>query len=356
VRWISIGVALLGVGLAFPSRAQLPVPIPLTDNETEDANPAIHDGRVVWQGEDGTGDTEIYLSDGGETPVPLTDDDLDQAHPAIHGERIAWDGWDGEDWEVYLLEGGSAEPVPLSDDQPGLLYDATDRRPAVSASWVIWNSPGSDVGPASPKETICRWDGLAKACLPQIFRTDDPPALSGSLYVYISDYSFPDASFVSDAAGIVPGWIAQGPYLPLDVDIDADTVTLSGPVELGGPSQIFLDTADGDPVPLTDDETDNRHPALSLPYVVWEHFDGADWEIHVYDGVASFPLTDNEWDDRDPDVSGDQVVWESYEGGDAEIVLAAIPAPEPGAALAAGAALVGLAATTQHRAVSLGRQ
>ncbi len=46
-------------------------------------------------------------------------------------------------------------------------------------------------------------------------------------------------------------------------------------------------------------------------YVVWEAFDGNDWEIYLYDhgSETSTRLTDNATDDRFPAVSGSHVVW-----------------------------------------------
>ena len=32
-------------------------------------------------------------------------------------------------------------------------------------------------------------------------------------------------------------------------------------------------------------------------YVVWEGYDGTDWEIFLYDGIETIQLTDNSYDD-----------------------------------------------------------
>jgi hypothetical protein len=56
--------------------------------------------------------------------------------------------------------------------------------------------------------------------------------------------------------------------------------------------------------------------------VVWEAFDGADYEIFIYDGTRVTQLTDNEHSDRKPHINTNgQVVWEA-DIGNSEIFLA----------------------------------
>ena len=59
-------------------------------------------------------------------------------------------------------------------------------------------------------------------------------------------------------------------------------------------------------------------------YVVWEGYDGTDWEIFLYDGIETIQLTDNSYDDFNPQINNNgYVVWEgqSVGGADYEIFL-----------------------------------
>ena len=58
-------------------------------------------------------------------------------------------------------------------------------------------------------------------------------------------------------------------------------------------------------------------------YIVWEGYDGIDWEIYFYDGNEDriFQLTDNNTDDRFASVYGQNVVWAGHDGNDYEVYL-----------------------------------
>lgn len=78
---------------------------------------------------------------------------------------------------------------------------------------------------------------------------------------------------------------------------------------------------------LTDNDTDDLNPALSGTAVVWQSFDGNDWEIWAYEATsdAMTQLTDNDVDDINPAISGTNVVWQTMdEGSDYEIATASI--------------------------------
>jgi len=56
--------------------------------------------------------------------------------------------------------------------------------------------------------------------------------------------------------------------------------------------------------------------------VVWEGYDGTDWEIFLYDGSTTTQLTNNSYDDTHPQINDNgYVVWEGYDGTDSEIFL-----------------------------------
>lgn len=63
-------------------------------------------------------------------------------------------------------------------------------------------------------------------------------------------------------------------------------------------------------VQLTDDDYPDGYPQVSGSNVVWQGWDGNDYEIFLYDGTTTIQLTDNDCADRPPRVSGSNVVWD----------------------------------------------
>jgi beta propeller repeat protein len=72
---------------------------------------------------------------------------------------------------------------------------------------------------------------------------------------------------------------------------------------------------------ITTQLTDGQGPAISGSNVVWEGWDGSDYEIFFWDGGTITQLTDNSTTDWFPAISGSNVVWQGYDGSDTEIYL-----------------------------------
>lgn len=75
---------------------------------------------------------------------------------------------------------------------------------------------------------------------------------------------------------------------------------------------------------------DARNPSMSvrpeindIGHVVFQGYDGNDWEIFFYDEhINGIQLTNNSYDDRNPQINNDgHVVWEGFDGHDFEIFL-----------------------------------
>lgn len=92
-------------------------------------------------------------------------------------------------------------------------------------------------------------------------------------------------------------------------------------------SGTFVFTPQGVPRPTWDIQLLTKNTSNDYDFsiwgdrVVWESFDGQDWEIFLYDGTQIRRLTNNAVDDRMPAVYGDRVAWSGYDGQDWEIYL-----------------------------------
>ncbi|HSP43939.1 MAG TPA: hypothetical protein VLO11_13785, partial [Luteolibacter sp.] len=78
---------------------------------------------------------------------------------------------------------------------------------------------------------------------------------------------------------------------------------------------------------LTDNDGDDIRAKLSGTSVVWQSWDGNDWEIWAYEASSDTmaQLTDNDTDDIAPCISGTNVVWQAMDAeGDYEIATTSI--------------------------------
>ena len=75
----------------------------LTDNDSYENSPQIHNGQIVWSMFDGN-DFEIFFYDGTQV-VQITDNNYPDGAPQIHNGQIVWRGYDGNDDEVFLFNG-----------------------------------------------------------------------------------------------------------------------------------------------------------------------------------------------------------------------------------------------------------
>ena len=72
---------------------------------------------------------------------------------------------------------------------------------------------------------------------------------------------------------------------------------------------------------LTNNTFPDRGPVIDGGQVVWEGYDGNDWEIFLHNGSSIIQLTDNTLHEYGPVIDGGQVVWYAYDGNDNEIFL-----------------------------------
>jgi Tol biopolymer transport system component len=83
----------------------------LTNNTYEDNSPQINNnGQVVWVGQTyfGGGNKDIFFYDG-TTTLRLTNNTVDEIAPMINDNgQIVWYGFDGTDYEIYLYSGASS--------------------------------------------------------------------------------------------------------------------------------------------------------------------------------------------------------------------------------------------------------
>lgn len=72
---------------------------------------------------------------------------------------------------------------------------------------------------------------------------------------------------------------------------------------------IVYDVMEGEETQLTFSKTNNMEPKVSESGIVWQAWDGNDWEIMLFDGSYTDQLTDNDAQDVSPVIQDGYVLW-----------------------------------------------
>jgi len=240
----------------------------LTQDGFADELPEVDGSLVVWQHDDGT-DLEVMEFDG-QTTSFVTDNTVDDSCPVAAGGFIGWRGTSppyGRDFYLFPHAGGSQ----ITGDADG----ADDECPRGSAGNFAWSK--LDNGDRNVWAWFESLDDLYQITTSAVEQSS--PAISGERVAYV-----------------------EGTGSAADIRL--------------------FDLADGSDIALTADGSEDRNPQIQGNRVVWEHFDGTNWEIDEYvigGGGTQQPVTNNSWNDHDPQVSGDTIVWVADEPGHSQI-------------------------------------
>jgi Chitobiase/beta-hexosaminidase C-terminal domain len=369
--------------LALPSPARASWPLQkLTDNTYDDTSPQIDAGQVVWQGR-GTGapfdEGEIYFYNSawaaGSPPVNLSDPNhvriIHCYQPQIDAGQVVWQAYEIPTDRIALC----------NIDQPGSLIFLDAPRnfwencydPQIDAGQVVWRRVDVDPVAGTAQFEIYFYDsawppGSASLDLSNNPTDDGPPLIDRGQVAWVGydgrlcfyDSAWPPGSapliisknVVGSFAiehGRVVWWGADGlqvydsrepagtsPKTLIDDTqptrgLQMDNGKLVWEQYDGNDWEIYsydLAWAPGTaPLRLTDNTNDDTSPQIDAGQAVWQGFDGQDWEIYSYDlawapGTAPLRLTDNTYDDTSPQIDAGQVVWQGFDGQDWEIFLA----------------------------------
>jgi len=80
---------------------------------------------------------------------------------------------------------------------------------------------------------------------------------------------------------------------------------------------------------LTDNDRLDERPRLDATHVVWQANDGHDSEIFVWDGVTTSRVTANTWEDLLPEISNGLLVWQGYDGNSFKVYKVLLPGRQP---------------------------
>lgn len=254
----------------------------MSNNGVADENPETDGIHVVWQqGTAPNRDIAVYDRVTGTTVILSAPGD--EVFPLISGPYLAWIKMVDADGEVFV------DPGPIGDQVTGDLLVHSSFQ--MDGADVVW-SQGDDLfqtpGTADDSHDIGVWNGALQGffVLTGVGTDDIKPVVANGVVVWQAG---PDGS----------GDIWYG-----------DTV---------GTSSLLYDGAD------------ERNPDTDGTRVIWEHFDGLDFDLFVVNLAspnASVPLTNDAFDDITPQIDGNRIVWvKEVTPGDSEIWLSWDGAP-----------------------------
>lgn len=255
--------------------------------------------------EPGQSDAELYLHDfTASTTAALTDNVTRDARPSLDAGLLAWECHDGADAEICIRNLWSGPPMRITNN------DVEDQYPEVSGGAVVWQrDEGTDA------EIWLFQTGTGHARLTDNKREDHGAVVEGRVVAWLSHDGSDDEVMVHNLAG--------GSEIQV-----TDNAVPDGQLRLGGGRLAWVSgtgaTAEicvWDPTgggglistvyPITSDTREDALGDLDAEYLVWQSWDGSDWEIFVYrfaDG-GTRQLTDNDVDDVDPTVSNGRIAW-----------------------------------------------
>ena len=228
---------------------------------------------ITWAGLTEQETAGIFLFDG-EDIREITSDARWSQHPVVSAEgNVAWTGWDGEDWQIFLHQEGATRVAGLARNQP--------RPPQISGQNVAWV--------AGPHPHMNARDRFG--------RHKEVYVYDGNYVRQLTDNEYEDAHVAVSGQNAV--------WQSFD----------------GHDYEIFL--FDGWTVTrLTDNQHDDLRPVISGSNVAWAADLPDSREIFFFDGQAAIQLTNDEYEDRLGAISGSTVVYEHWDGNDWEIRLA----------------------------------
>ncbi|GAB4534693.1 MAG: hypothetical protein Tsb0014_21110 [Pleurocapsa sp.] len=330
----------------------------ITDNEVEDRDVSISGNQIVWSSGNYS-DSEIFLFDGNQTQQ-ITQDKESDGSPQISGNNIFWHKNTSDHDHLYFYDGTQTVKLSTHDAIYGIrdlnisgsnavwmagisayhgqdIYffngsqilklgadDFDDWNPVISddGEQVAWRRDDYKRGERA-YYGIRLYDGNSTQVITTARTNNYNPIFSGNKLLWfengLNSYDGNNTTLINDFAnssvGSISGLQASENHLVWYSDESEDG---------GADYEIYLlSTSENEPiVQLTNNLFDDKNPQTSGNNIVWQGFDGQDYEIFFYDGISIQQITDNDYDDIDPQISGENIAWQGFDGQDYEIYMA----------------------------------
>lgn len=305
----------------FASNADSSHLIQLTNNSWSDESPEINAaGQVVWQSFDGQ-DFEIYTAHADGTGLrQITHNAVNDWHPAISDSgRIVWDCFDGQDYEILSANVDGTDLRQITSNTASSGYPLEDVWPRINVSGrVVWFGYDGSYWQIYSANA----DGTDRVNLSNATFDNEYPQINNAGRVvwqgWPSSWNNTNCEIYSaDARGGEVVRLTNNYYEDWHPQInDSGLVAWMARLEVG--KWVIRRAAANGTGAATVSSTahHSQYPQLdSTGRIVWQGFDGHDWEIYQWSADQIQQVTDNEFDDRAPRISDRQVlVWHASSG------------------------------------------
>jgi hypothetical protein len=293
------------------------------------ATPVVSGTRVAYA----TGlldNREIFVWDAvtGNTRR-VTNNSMQDTAPALWGNLLAWQRWDGSDGEICWIDLSSGTEQHFANNF------VDDRGPVVRDSWIAYlqEDPAGEAG-----EVFVRLYNVQTAVNTLVTPSSDPAEnlrLDDDLLAFVTKPNYP-AHQVSQVMLYDPATaVLQAVTTSLDdhteMEMDGGRIAYVEERSGGaGSSVVVHEIETGADRSLSSSTMRTRWPDLSSRWVVWQDWDGHDWEIvgcHL-DTQVFVRLTNNSVNDDYPRMDSSRVAWTSWKtDSTSDIYLASFALP-----------------------------
>jgi beta propeller repeat protein len=104
----------------------------ITTNKSNQTKPAIYGDRIVWQDER-NGNWDIYMYDlSTQKETEIADESSDQVNPAVYKDRIVWQDKRNGNWDIYMYDLSTQKETQITADKS----DQTE--PDIYGDRIVW--------------------------------------------------------------------------------------------------------------------------------------------------------------------------------------------------------------------------
>ena len=306
--WIAAALAalILGSGDAGAFTRLKAVTVSNSLDSVSEFRPRIHGDAIVWQRGSGTG-AEVMRRDGNLT-VNMTSNGVADENPETDGIHVVWQQGSagGRNIATFDLLTGTTTILSSPGDEIFPLVSGT------TLGWIqMVDADGEvfvDPGPVGNQLT-------GNALVESEFTID------GENLVWTQGDDLHQTPGTGDDSHDIAVWngVLQGLFILTGVSTDDIHPAISGDTVVwqagpDGSGDIWYGDTQGTANPLFDG-ADERNPQTDGARVIWEHFDGRDFELYIVDLASpnsAIPFTDDGLDDLDdttPQIDGNNIVW-----------------------------------------------
>ncbi|MBE9241970.1 FG-GAP repeat domain-containing protein [Synechocystis salina] len=269
-------------------------------------DPEVSGNNVVWQEND-----SLLLFNGFRT-VRVPDSNNSNNHN-ISGSNVTWRQGTSSNRRIFFYDGFITRDI-TPDNTSFNGGNGSNGLPNISGNNVVWTAQPS----GTSNDEVYRYNGISTQRITNNRVSEFSPAVSGNNIVWREGSSlifYNGSSTTTIATGV-----SSLNYLQIDGN---NAVWQEGSNGSNGTS-VYL--YNGSTITrLTGHSRIDQIPNLSGGQVVWQSWDGNDYEIMYYDGSRSFQITNNNVNDIEPVISGSNIAWRGWDGADYEIFQAKLP-------------------------------